>query len=420
MEPLGLYIHIPFCEKKCPYCDFNTYAGLQDSFQALVDALCLEMKRWHQTLSHRVIDTIFLGGGTPTILEPYQLEQIFKAVHDYFQVSKQCEITCEANPGTVDRQKFTHLRSLGINRLSLGVQSFQPDELNFLGRIHDVADVYQAFEAARRAGFENINLDFMFGLPDQLPALWQDTMDQALTLGPEHLSLYSLIVEPKTPLSHWVETGRVAEPDEDNAATLYEMAMEQLPRAGYHQYEVSNWAKDDGSRCGKMPKLACQHNLIYWRNQEYLGIGPGAHSHLRHDDKFANSLCLEEDQPMAESAMSVARRWGNRKPVAGYVKRVERGDPVNEFCEDIDNRVAMAETMMLGLRLIDEGVSLSRFQARHDVDLEQIFAQELQDLQAWNLIAIADDIADSPVVEQRICLTERGLMVGNQVFMHFL
>jgi len=413
VEPLGLYIHIPFCEKKCPYCDFNTYAGLQDSFQALVDALCLEMVRWAERLRHRAIDTIFLGGGTPTILEPLQLDQLFDAIHHCFQVKEACEITCEANPGTVDRQKFAHLRSLGVNRLSLGVQSFQPVELKFLGRIHGVTDVYEAFDAAREAGFENINLDFMFGLPEQLPELWQDTMNQAMALAPEHLSLYSLIVEPKTPLSQWVERGRVPEPDEDNAATLYEMAMEYLPTAGYHQYEISNWAKKGNARQELMPKLACQHNLIYWRNQEYLGIGPGAHSHLRHHDTFDDLLYLAED---VESTTAVSRRWGNRKPVAGYIKRIQRGDPVNEFCESIDNKLAMAETMMLGLRLLDEGVFLNCFQTQHGIALDQAFAQELEDLKQWNLI----EMSGESILDRQIRLTQRGQMVGNQVFMHFL
>jgi len=432
MQPFGLYIHIPFCERKCPYCDFNTYAGLQDSFQALVDALCQEIERWQYSLAKRTVDTIFLGGGTPTILSPHQLDQIFTAVHNCFQISKQCEITCEANPGTVDRQKFAHLRGLGVNRLSLGVQSFQPSELEFLGRIHDVADVYQAFETARQAGFDNINLDFMFGLPNQKPDLWQDTMGQAMALGPEHLSLYSLIVEPKTPLSHWVETGRVAEPDEDNAAVLYEMAMAQLPQAGYHQYEVSNWAKGadrerendtqvDTRLEHAVPPLACQHNLIYWRNQEYLGVGPGAHSHLRNHLDWDRALLEEEPSPESspesppEASSCFARRWGNCKPIAGYVRRINEGIPTNEFCEHLDNPLAMAETMMLGLRLLDEGISFADFQMKHSCCVDAVFGPELVDLQGLDLIKIVDDGAG-----KRVYLTERGLMVGNQVFIHFL
>ena len=212
-DPLGLYIHIPFCEKKCPYCDFNTYAGLHGLFQATVDALCREMEQWRAQLGPRPLTSVFLGGGTPTVLNDHQLAQLFEAVHRCFTLKPACEITCEANPGTVDRPKFKTLRSLGVNRLSIGVQSFQPQELKFLGRIHDVDDVVRAFHAARDADFTNINLDFIFGLPEQSLANWQATVEQALMLGPEHLSLYSLIVEPDTPLLHWVETGRVPAPD---------------------------------------------------------------------------------------------------------------------------------------------------------------------------------------------------------------
>ncbi len=249
----------------------------------------------------------------------------------------------------MDRAKFAALRRLGVNRLSMGVQSFQPEELRFLGRIHSVEDVYTAYASARQAGFANINLDFIFGLPGQQEADWQATLDQALALAPEHLSLYSLIVEPETPLFHWVESGRSAAPDEDMAATLYEMALAQLDAAGYLHYEVSNWARRTAHdrRCahGETPHLACQHNLIYWRNAEYLGIGPGAHSHLR----------------VCEPAGIVERRWGNRKPVAGYNRRVQGGARLEEFIEEIPPRLAMAESMVVGLRLVREGVRLDRF-----------------------------------------------------------
>ena len=331
---MGLYIHIPFCERKCPYCDFNTYAGLNSLFDDTVDALCMEMERWAERLSHRQVTTIFLGGGTPTVLDVRLLDRIFAQIHRSFDVAVDAEITSEANPGTVDRAKFSALRALGVNRLSMGVQSFQADELRFLGRIHSVDDVMRAWEKARDAGFDNINLDFIFGLPGQSMESWQSTLDQALSMAPEHLSLYSLIVEENTPLHHWVEIGQVAAPDDDEAAAHYETAMECLGAAGYQQYEVSNWARTQRSASGHrldaeagsalMPDLACRHNLIYWRNQEYLGIGPGAHSHLRQatlDRQMTGELWSE-------------RRWGNRKPVAGYVNRIRSGKPVEAFAEN--------------------------------------------------------------------------------------
>lgn len=399
--PLGLYVHIPFCERKCPYCDFNTYAGLNDWFARTVDALCRELtEQWAGLdLQARAVTSIFMGGGTPTVLSATLLEQLFGAIHATLRLAPDCEITCEANPGTVDRAKFGVLRDLGVNRLSLGVQSFQPDELAFLGRIHDVDDVTRAFAAARTAGFDNINLDFIFGLPDQVVTAWEATLMRALALEPEHLSLYSLIVEPNTPLHHWVATGSVAAPDDDVAASHYESALARLDRAGYSHYEVSNWAKTTaGARPAPdaNPSLACRHNLLYWRNQEYVGIGPGAHSHLRQADP---------------AGMRVSRRWSNRKPVPGYVKRVAAGEPVVEMEETLTPRVCMGESMMLGLRLVREGVEFSTFRAQHGVELPAVFAAELARLSELGLLSVDGE---------RVKLTLRGLMVGNQVFAMFL
>jgi oxygen-independent coproporphyrinogen-3 oxidase len=396
-DPFGIYLHIPFCEKKCPYCDFNTYAGMAASHQATVDALCGEMERWAPLLGKRAVSTIFVGGGTPTVLTGAQLQQLFTALHATFAVLPDCEITCEANPGTVDREKFHLLRTLGVNRLSLGVQSFQPDELTFLGRIHNVEDVRIAYQSARDAGFDNINLDFIFGLPHQSITGWRDTLAQAIALQPEHLSAYSLIVEENTPLHHWVESGRVDAPDEDLAAELYEIAMETLAVAGYRQYEVSNWARRTAAATETLlPSLASQHNLLYWRNAEYLGIGPGAHSHLR--------LRGAEGE-------SVSHRWGNRKPVPGYVRRVETGQSVQDFCEVIDAATAMAESMMVGLRLVDAGVDRGRFLAHHGVDCVDYFAPQIAALQDEGLLVATPN---------RVQLTERGKMMGNQVFLRFL
>lgn len=401
ISSLGLYIHIPFCAQKCPYCDFNTYAGLDVLHDRTVDAICAEMARWREPLAGRIIETVFLGGGTPTVLNPAQLTRIVQQVHDCFTLSATCEFSSEANPGAVDRDKFALLHGLGVNRLSMGVQSFQPDELRFLGRIHDVDDVYRAYDGARAAGFENINLDLIFGLPHQPVSNWRDTLSKALALESEHLSLYSLIVEPGTPLHHWVQVGRVDQPDDDEAADLYELAMEVLGEAEYIHYEVSNWARrtaDDpaaGTRAASMPAYACRHNLIYWRNQDYLGVGPGAHSHL---------ITKGDGGP-------VERRWGNHKPVAGYIKRIVDGEPVAAFTETIEPRLSMGETMMLGLRLVTEGVPFARFQKRHGATLTATFADELARLQKWDLIEMD---------AERVRLTHRGLMVGNQVFAYFL
>ena len=276
------------------------------------------------------------------------------------------------------------------------MQSFQPEELRFLGRIHDVDDVHRAVSAARAAGFQNINLDFMFGLPRQSLAAWEETLTRALALAPEHLSLYSLIVEPDTPLHHWVQIGRVEELDEDEAADHYELALALLAQAGYQHYEVSNWARAHPAD-GMMPVFACRHNLVYWRNQPYLGIGPGAHSHM-----FL---------PDGKEGAPVERRWGNHKPVPGYVRRMMEEEDVAAFTEVIDTRLSMAETMMLGLRLIEEGVSLDHFQRRYHQSLQQVFATEISRLEAWGVINMD---------RERIRLSPRGIMVGNQVFSHFM
>lgn len=445
----GLYIHIPFCERKCPYCDFNTYAGLESLYDDTVDALCQELRLWGNALQAREIRTVFLGGGTPSALSLGQLEAIFNTLQQNYHLSKDCEITSEVNPGAVDREKFAGLKALGVSRLSMGVQSFQECELKFLGRIHDVQDVYKAYDSARGAGFDNINLDFIFGLPQQQDSTWRDSLRQAIALSPDHLSLYSLIVEPNTVLNHWVQTGQSSAPDEDEAARHYESAMELMAEAGYAHYEVSNWART--------PDLACQHNLIYWRNDDYLGVGPGAHSHLRVDsasETIAHSLSdLNDAQGIPEarqmnpqlshmlqevlvqqildseadekshvdasahsragSADSVHTelRWGNRKPVPGYIKRINAAEPTGEFTENPSLETAMGETMMLGLRLIEEGVPFARFKALHGADLRQSYADEIEMLTGQKLIQLD---------EERIRLTDSGLMVGNQVFHQFL
>lgn len=407
--PTGLYIHIPFCEKKCPYCDFNTYAGLDSLHADTVEAICIELARWKEPLAGRRISTIFFGGGTPTALDLADLARLMETVEQTFELEADCEITSEVNPGTVDREKFRGLRSIGINRLSIGVQSFQPTELTFLGRIHSVQDVYKAYEAARSAGFDNINLDFMFGLADQTELDWQDTLKQAIELDPEHLSLYSLIVEPNTPLHHWVSTGQASVPDDDYTGKLYEIAIEMLGDAGYLHYEVSNWSKQ--------PLKACKHNLIYWRNQEYLGVGPGAHSHLRLPHSQLKSGLIELQDANSRNgnqndASSIAwLRWGNCKPVASYGRRIRQGESVSAFQEQLDPATAMGETMMLGLRLVQEGIEYKRFEALHQIDPRTIFATEFERLRDWAALEFDD---------HHVRLTPQGLMVGNQVFMHFL
>jgi oxygen-independent coproporphyrinogen-3 oxidase len=381
MPSLGLYIHVPFCERKCPYCDFNTYAGLQRLYAPYARALAREITLAGEALSHPPARTVFLGGGTPTVLPTELLGEILEAVRRAFALLPDAEITAEANPGTVDRARFAGLRALGVNRLSMGAQSFHDDELRFLGRIHSAEDVERAFAAARAAGFDNVNLDLIYGLPGQPVDKWRRTLAQAVALGPEHISCYALTVEAGTPLACWVEEGRVPPPDDDLAADLYEEAEASLAAAGYEHYEISNWARQAEA------DYRAQHNLIYWRNEPYLGFGAGAHSSLG------------------------GRRWWNVRAPEAYIRRLESGEGVTEGEETIDEALAMGETMMLGLRLVQEGVSREAFAKRHGRDLEEVYADELQELERWGLIERS---------RARVRLTRRGRLLGNQVFRRFL
>ncbi len=409
--PLGLYIHIPFCARKCPYCDFNTYARLDPLYEAYTQALCQEMGRWAARLDGRTVDTVFLGGGTPTVLSSGQLGRILQQVHERFKLAGGAEISSEANPGIEDQGQFALLRGLGVNRLSMGVQSFQAAELEFLGRIHDAEDAVRAYDAALEAGFANINLDFMFGLPRQSVEAWNDSLDRALALAPRHLSLYSLIVEPETPLAHWVETGQSPAPDDDVAAEMYEVAMSRLREAGYEQYEVSNWVQGAG--------FACRHNLLYWRNQEWVGVGPGAHSHLRYPAGSEGASTVERSFPFGGScegvtgsdAPAAAVRWSNVKGVQGYIRRVEADESPVSFHEALPAEVSMGETMMLGLRLVREGVPFARFEAMHGEPLRAAFGPSLDRLHEGGLLE-----SDG----ERVRLTPKGLLVGNRVFSEFV
>lgn len=394
MSLISLYLHIPFCQRKCPYCDFNTYAGKEARYRSFAEALALDLGREGERRGRPSVPTVFMGGGTPTVLEGEQLERIFAGMRQGFDLRPEAEITSEVNPGTVDQSRFETLRRLGVNRLSMGVQSFDDAELSFLGRIHDAEAPGAAVALARAAGFTSLNLDLIYGLPGQQPEIWRRTLERAIDLGPEHLSLYSLIVEPDTPLASWVARGQVPEPDPDLAADLYEMACERLSAAGYHHYEISNWAQ--GALSGEgLPVYACRHNLVYWRNESYLGFGPGAHSSAE------------------------GRRWSVARSVEGYVRSVQAG-PLRylaagaadrDYEEEIPPPLAMGETMMLGLRLLEAGVNRVAFRERFGVDVTDVYPSELAALQDRGLLETTGEC---------VRLTPQGWLLGNQVFAEFL
>jgi oxygen-independent coproporphyrinogen III oxidase len=393
--PLALYLHIPFCAVRCHYCDFNTYAGLDGLFERYATALSREIQIAGAARGRPTARTIFIGGGTPTVLSSDLLARILAACRDAFDIAPDAEITSEANPGTVDQERFSGLQAMGVNRLSMGVQSFDDEELRWLGRIHGAAEAETAFSAARAAGFTNINLDFIFGLPDQRPDTWARTLRHAVELGPEHLSLYSLIVEHGTPLADQVRRGLISEPDDDLAADMYSAASESLAASGYAQYEISNWAKDGRRQTEdrqfpsvfRPPSSVCQHNLVYWRREPYLGFGAGAHS------------------------FEPERRWWHVRPVPEYIRRVESEVSPEAGSETIDRRTAMGEAMMLGLRLTEEGMPTARFAAQFGETLEGVFGHQIARLANRGLLERLPD---------RVRLTAEGRLLGNQVFAEFL
>ena len=383
MEKYSLYLHIPFCVKKCTYCDFNTYADMDESYAPYVDALCHEILAMGAHRKRPAVRSIFIGGGTPTVLKISQLRQILQTCFTAFDVSPNAEITSEANPGTVDEVFLHKMMGLGINRISFGAQSFNPAELSMLGRIHAADDIGATVTSARRAGVDNLNLDLIYGLPNQDLASWKTTLSQTITLAPEHISLYSLTLEHGTALRAQVARGEFPAPDSDMAADMYELADELLAQAGYQQYEISNWAK---------PTFECAHNLTYWRNEPYLAMGAGGHS--------------------SEAGF----RWWNVRAVGQYIEMLSAAGethphPTQADFETINRRLEMGETMMLGLRLTREGVSFSAYEARFGVSMATIFGDVIGKFKTLGLLEEAD---------QRLRLTTSGRLLGNQVFAEFL
>jgi len=438
MDAVSLYIHIPFCRAKCAYCDFNSYPGLDHLFEKYVPALQTEM-RWVSRGRSLKVNTIYLGGGTPTVLPLALLGEILDVCREHFMIAEEGEITVEANPGTVDGGYLVGLLEMGANRLSLGAQSFCDDELRLLGRIHTAAQAIEGYHLARQLGFGNVNLDLIYGLPWQIlsswqalrlcsgqalrlcsgqalrlcsgqalrlcsgqalrlcsgqalrlcsgqalrPCSWQATLRQAIHLRPDHLSLYCLSVEEDTPLGQRIVQGELPVPDPDLAAEMYTLAEETLDRAGYVHYEISNWAQ---------PGHECHHNLTYWRNQSYLGLGAGAHSYFE------------------------KKRWHNILSPEEYIARLEADwqgpfPPSVEEVEEIDETLEMAETMILGLRLVQEGVRLAAFRERFGRELMDVYGREIGEMGQAGLLEVDGE---------RVRLTARGRLLGNEVFQRFL
>jgi len=379
MKTVGIYVHIPFCLAKCHYCDFVSYAGKsvveKDAYLA---ALVREGEIYQDLLSGITGKSLYIGGGTPTCLTDGQIIKLFTGLQALFKLPTDIEITIEANPGTINREKLLTLSKVGCNRLSLGVQSFSPRELQALGRIHSPKDVYNTYELARRADFKNISLDLMYGLPGQQLQDWRDNLKKAVELRPEHISLYQLNIEKNTPFALLMEKGFLESFDQDEAYLMYSEAINFLETQGYHHYEISNFA---------LPGKEAVHNSLYWLNQEYLGLGVGASGYLQ-GIRYTNESNLERyhDVLLAQDRLPVAEK------------------------EVINQELARAESMFLGLRLL-QGVNKSEFLKRHGVRLENCFEQVLNKLKRQGLLQ---------ETSTHVALTKKGVYVANEVFQEFL
>jgi oxygen-independent coproporphyrinogen-3 oxidase len=388
-SPYSLYLHIPFCTHRCGYCDFNTYAGLENLIPAYVDALITEI-RYAARGKRLPVHTIFFGGGTPSLLPVDKVAEILSTIKQAYDLTPDAEITLEANPGTLNLEKLLGLKLAGVNRLSFGVQSANPEELRLLEREHDFVDVIRAVKWARQAGFDNLNLDWIFGLPGQSLASWQKNIELAIDLQPEHLSLYALSIEHGTPFKEMSSRGLIPLADSDLAADMYEWASAKLSDSGFLQYEISNWAKPASD--GK--PLACRHNLQYWRNLPYIGLGAGAHGYVG-GLRIANALAPAIYIKKLRGAGSFA--WPKT--------------PATASAEPVDAAREMGETMMMGLRLVDEGVSKEGFNRRFGAPLENVYGDQIKKLAGLRLLEEAGNA---------LRLTERGRLLGNQVFMEFV
>ncbi len=371
----AVYIHIPFCIKKCHYCDFLSFAQPQQ-MERYVKALTAEMALAVQQYNVQA-RTIFIGGGTPSCLPEALLEEVLKAVQSYFVSDSLTEYTMEANPGTLTPQKLQLMHQYGVNRLSLGVQSDRVDHLQMLGRIHSFEEAQQAVRMARDAGLDNINLDFMYGLPGQTVEQWRDTLQHAMTLEPQHLSLYQLKIEEGTQMYQWLEDEKISEFDDEQALEMYRTAQTTLAEQGYHQYEISNYAK---------PGRESLHNQVYWRTDDYLGVGLGACSWVR---------------PL---------RWNNSFEMGAYIQQIQNGCLPQQEPEDLTQMEQMEETVFMALRM-NSGIPKTLFAERFDKSIEDVFGAVLQCCISRGWI---EETAEN------YCLTEEGRVLGNLVFMEFI
>jgi oxygen-independent coproporphyrinogen III oxidase len=373
-QAAGIYIHIPFCETRCHYCNFVTGGFETHIASRYVEALCMEIG---ESRGQGAIDTIYFGGGTPTTLEPKQLARLIEVCADGFELSNNAEITAEANPGSVTRETLSELRAIGINRLSFGVQSFDDSELQMLGRTHSAQEAREAIAAAYDAGFSNVSLDLIAGLPEQLPETWSRNVTEALALRPEHISVYLLELYRDAPLQHRIEHGELKAIDDELTVSMYFELLERAASSGYEQYEISNWAR---------PGYESRHNLKYWESAPYWAFGVSA------------------------AGYDGRTRWSNTRNLQDYLERVEHGQsPVAERVS-LSEEDLQSESLFLKLRL-REGVDLDSHNREFGIDVRSRYGEELVRLEEAGLIEFDD---------QTMRITRAGKVLANEVFAAFV
>ena len=374
MTHAGIYIHIPFCKSRCSYCDFATGLYQTELAERYVQAVIVDLQTARADELSRIVDTIYFGGGTPSMLSSDQIERILAVVHRRFQIDSKAEVTIEINPGSVTKTKLKEFRKLGINRASFGAQTFHDDELARLGRSHSAGDTLRTFEYLRAADFDNISFDLIAGLPGQAMIQWQENVDRSLGLRPEHLSFYLLEVHANTPLAQHIERGIQPKPDEDLAAEMYKWMLERACDADYEHYEISNLC---------LPGFESRHNTKYWQGNAYYGFGCSAHS-------FDGRTL----------------RWSNERDVAAYVNAIEnRQTPIVEQTQLSDNE-RRAEAVFLGMRLM-KGVDTREYEQSFGVDLRVEHNEDLSRFYEAGLIEFDGDV---------LRLTRAGALMSNEVF----
>ena len=373
MNCMGLYIHIPFCKSKCLYCDFNSFAHKEEYITPYFSALLREASAWAEKLSNKKFDTVYFGGGTPSYIPPALLSSAITEIKRLFTLTEDCEITIECNPATIDVDGLKQLRLVGANRLSIGLQSTNDMCLKTLGRIHTLRDFEECLTAARAAGFDNVSLDLMYGLPDMTISDWNECLDKALAFDAEHISVYALKVEDGTPFSKMT----LNLPSEDESADMYELALDRLSKAGYNRYEISNFAKSG---------RASRHNQKYWHCDDFLGLGAGAYS------------CVFDS------------RFSNQTDISKYIKSVlSTGFAVCEKTP-LDKKDQMSEFVFLGLRC-EDGISLAEFEERFGKSLLTHFAAPIKKYTDWGFLILENG---------RLRLSDKGFFVSNAILSDFV